>query len=300
MLKRFLIFSFVLTSGILAQHRGDNLSFQGIADFNDVSVKAAAMGGAFTAYSGDVDALFHNPAGLSGIKSLQISVAANSASTKWFENQNYRPDRYFLTLPFYLERLYIPDPANNWELDHLRLWTDDQLLDSSYVVNAPKLGLDPFSEEAADWKTSANVSGLSHIAVAYPFSISDFNFVAAASYSIKNNVQDYDRNQTYLDPHIGYFGYGNIDRVNGNDTIVMGWYDYVRSRKGDLNEIDAALSFEYSEELKFGFGVKLLSGSTDDLHTMNKIGHFNLIQSNTFRCSYDTLYQKTSGTSDFA
>ena len=50
----FLVPLLLAGSVLMAQHRGDNLSLQGMSGKNDVSVKASAMGGAFTAVTGDI------------------------------------------------------------------------------------------------------------------------------------------------------------------------------------------------------------------------------------------------------
>src|SRR5210317_2105451 len=149
-------FLFIVSSNVYGQHRGDNISFQGLTTQNDAGVKATAMGSAVTSLLGDVSSIFYNPAGLIGVKKLQVSVSANSYNAYWRENQHYRPNRFFVTLPFYLEGLYTPDPADNELFDHERVWTEDQQIDSLYQVALPDLGLDPFSDEAADWKTDAN------------------------------------------------------------------------------------------------------------------------------------------------
>jgi len=297
--NRVLVLIIITASLIFAQNRGNNLGFQGFDDYNDLSVKAAAMGNAYTSIAGSLDALFYNPAALRGIKSFQFSAAANFYNRKLYENQVYRPDRYFVTLPFYLEGLYTPDPAENGMFDHVRMW-NNSILDSSYVVNMPATGLDPLSEEAADWIEENSNSGLTHVAAAFPFSFMEHDFTIAASYARDVNIYDYDRNETYLDPHPGYDLYGENGRVNGQDTLVMNWYDYTRKRTGDMNTISAALSFELNEYFSFGVGGKFTSGESDDMFSLDKIGYFDLINQNRFRFSYDTVYQHVNGTSKFS
>lgn len=298
--KKIIICLILSSSFIFSQHRGDNLSFQGVDNFANQSVKAAAMGGAYTSQSGSIDALFYNPAGLRGIKSLEVSAAVNFGGNKWYENQVYRPNRYFVTLPFYLEGLYTPDPAQNGMFDHERLWTDEYLLDTTYVVNAPRTGLDPQSEEAADWKEQNNISSLTHFAVAVPFNLFDYNFTGAVSYGREVNINDFDRNETFLDPHIGFDAYGEMGRVNGQDTLVVDWYDYYRKRTGQIDNISAAINFELNEYLSFGIGGKYSWGESDDIQRLDKIGYFTLIRQNQFRYSYDTSYQYISGLSEYS
>lgn len=184
----FLIPLLLVGSVLIAQHRGDNLSLQGLSSKNDVSVKASAMGGAYTAVTGDMASLFFNPAALVKLKQIQVSVSANYFSKQWRENQNYRPDRYFVTLPFYLEGLYVPDPANNGKWDYQL--AQDTLY--NYNVKEPELGLDSYSEEAADWKKDKNDFGFNNITVALPFELAGQKFAAAVSFNRNNNFNDYE------------------------------------------------------------------------------------------------------------
>ncbi|MDZ7373402.1 MAG: hypothetical protein ONB23_05465, partial [candidate division KSB1 bacterium] len=122
----------------LGQHRGDPLAFQGLEKHNEMAPRALAVGGAYYAHAGDLSCLFYNPAGLAALRKPSVSVTAESFTQRWWENQVYRPNRMFVTLPFYLQRLYIPDPANNGRWDY-EIWIEER--DSTYIVQEPKLGL---------------------------------------------------------------------------------------------------------------------------------------------------------------
>jgi opacity protein-like surface antigen len=292
-------FLFIVSSNVYAQHRGDNISFQGLTTQNDAGVKATAMGSAVTSLLGDVSSIFYNPAGLMGVKKLQVSVSANSYNAYWRENQHYRPNRFFVTLPFYLEGLYIPNPADNGLFDHERLWTENQQIDSSYIVDLPDLGLDPFSEEAADWTKENDQFAFNNAAVAFPFSIGENNFVVSAAYNRKYNVEDFDRNDTYLDPHIGFLGYGDIGRVNGVDTLVVDWSRYERMRSGPIDNVTAAIAYDLHEYVKLGIGFQSNWGETKDFQSLTQVGTFDLIRENRFRFSYVDSYDEYKGISKF-
>lgn len=268
---------------ILAQHRGDNLLFQGLSNKNDASVKAAAMGNAFTSIPGELSSLYFNPAGLARMKNIQASVSFNNFSKQWRENQNYRPDRYFVTLPFYLEGLYVPDPANNGKWDYLLA----QDTNYNYIVKEPLLGVDPYSKEAADWTHQNNNLGFNNIAAAFPLLIENKNLVFALGYNRDNNFYDFDRNDTYLDPHIGYTGYpGDITRVDGVHTINVMWHRFLRQRTGSLNNITGGLAYEVIDNLMLGFGVNVMWGESDDYQSLVKVGNFLLSNQQRFAFSY--------------
>ena len=83
---KWLSFVLIFASTLVAQHRGDNLSFQGLSDKNNVSVKAVAMGSALTSLTGNISALFYNPAGLAKIKELQVSISSNYYTKQYHSN----------------------------------------------------------------------------------------------------------------------------------------------------------------------------------------------------------------------
>jgi long-subunit fatty acid transport protein len=297
-ISSMLIIIFVLLNANLpAQHRGDNHSFQGLMNNSNLSVKSSAMGGAFTALSGDLSSLFFNPAGLSRIKQIQVSAAANNYSKHWRENQDYRPDRYFVTLPFYLEGLYIPDPANNGKWDY-QLAQDTNY---NYIVKEPKLGVDAYGEEAADWTEQKDNFGLTNLAGALPFQLGEMNFVAALSYNVDNSFYDFDRNDTYLDPHIGYFDYGgDISRVDGQKTLNMKWSRYLRERIGKLNNITGGIAVEVLPKFMIGAGFNLMWGESDDRLSITRVGDFLLSNQQRFTFSYMDGSFVENGTSKYS
>jgi len=286
----------LLTSLVWAQHRGDLLSFQGVDEVMNGGMESMALGNAFTAMKGSIDNLFLNPAGLTGITKFTFSINGNNYKKTWWENQAYRPNRYFVTLPFYLEGMYIPDPKNNGVLDR------DLALDSNYVVSKPSdWGKRVDSKEAADWIRDKSASVFNHFAFAAPIHLFGKNMVIAGAYQQKVNFLDFDRNDTYLLPLIGSSSYaGWISRVNGQDTLNVHWFRYLRERGGDLKSFRFALSAQVMKNLSVGVVVDRTSGESSDLMQLNKMGYFGLVDENKFFFTYDTLNYQEKGKSEFS
>ncbi len=292
--RLIILFSFIFGSLTLAQHRGDNLAYQGVFNPNENGIKALAMGGAYTSISGDINSLFWNPAGLASIDKFQVTVSANYYKKMWRENQEYRPNRYFVTLPFYLEGLYIPDPKNNG------VWDYELARDTNYYVSPPVMGADKFSEEAADWQNNKSGFKLTSAAVALPFRLSDYNFVVSLGYN-QNRILDFDRNDTFLNPDLGYTYYnGDIGRVSGADTLNVKWSKFLRSRFGTIHNIQGAVAFKLNEFLQFGIKSKIIWGKTDDSQYLIRVGSFDLADQNRFRFSYQNVESYTVGNSNFS
>ncbi len=293
--KTISLFTLVLVCLAIAQHRGDDLAFQGFNEPALSGVKALAMGGAYTAMENDLSSLFYNPAGLASLEKLTFTIAANSYDKQWQESQRYKPNRFFLTMPFYLEGLYVPDPANNGEWDYILAE------DSSYTVDQPQMSKDPYSEDAADWIEKTNDFALNNFAVAYPLNVAGQKLVVAAAYARSYDVIDFDRNDTYLSPHIGYSGYdGFIEPVNGQDTINMDWYRFLRQRSGDTQSMMGGLAYQFNEDLELGLGFEYLTGESKDIQFLDKVGYFGLFDENEFFFSYDTLNTRVRGTSEYS
>jgi len=277
---------------LFAQHRGDNLAFQGVFPENEFGVKPMAMGGAYGAMSGDLNSIFYNPAGLAEIKELQLSIDGNLSNISWQENQEYRPNRIYWTMAFYLEGLYTPDPANNHE------WDYNLAQDSSYIVNTPLLGKNPYSKSAADWQREKSNNMFNNISAAMPVNLLDQKFVISAAYR-KSALWDYDRNDTYLNPHIGYDGYGIINRAV-TDTVTFYWSEFERIREGDIQNYFGNISYQLNDQINLGIGLRYYSSNTDDYQELDRVGYFDIAKDNRFRFGYDTLRVRSWGESDFS
>ena len=283
-------------TSLMAQHRGDNLSFQGLSFQDNISAKASAMGGAVMAVPGDISSLWYNTSGLARISSIQISINGNSNESEWRESQDYFPNRQFVTLPLYLDGLYTPLRVNSGRWDY-ELYRDTV---NPYIVRAPKLGLDPYSKDAADWTKSDRTSAFKNAAVAVPFEAFDYKFVAAAGY-LRTNILDYDRNDTYLSPFYTSYDYeSGLKWVNGVDTLVMKWSRFIRQRKGSMNTINAGISSEPIENVMFGIGTAVSFGRSDDFQSLVRIGDFHLIQAENFSFYFVDTSTTISGTSKYS
>ncbi|MEL6822858.1 MAG: hypothetical protein AAFP70_13950 [Calditrichota bacterium] len=282
----------------ISQHRGDNLRFQGLDLVNRNGVKAVAMGGAFTAVNGELDALYWNPAGLVGLDKLSINANFNSNENKWRESQDYRPNRQLVTMSFILDGLYTPNPEFNGFIDNEAFFED-----STYIVNDPLLGADSYSEEAADWQKALDNAGLTNLSAAYPIQLGERKLVASAGYNANIGVNDYDRNITHLTPHPAFDGYGDLPSrvVSAQDSVFINWSDFERQRVGDLRSYHGALAFGWNENIRFGLSFESVSGKTDEFQSLNRIGVFELVDGiQIFRFNYDTLDVRLDGTSDFS
>ena len=278
----------------LSQGNGDPLGFQGLSTLNVFSAHALAQGNTFIAQTGDVNSLFNNPAGLGDIERLQISISGKSSQWKQHENQYWTESRQHPLLPAILDGRYVPDPRHNGLLDTalVKLMSPDD-----YAI--PLLGFDQYSPEVADWKDSyLSQSPVNNISLAIPLKIMGKSLVLAAGLARRNDIYEYDRNDTYLNPHFG-------DRTNPviiatPDSMVMNWFKYERMRVGGINELTAGLALKLSDHLQLGLSMQNLKGESDDYLEMDKVGYFLFPTTTIFAFTYDTMTVVQSGNSTYS
>ncbi len=96
------------------------LNIQGLAQSSITGSRARALGGATSTLSGDIAAMFANPAGLANVGQIGFSVGVGTARTEFVEAQRWNPNRYYasLSLNFQNEAEYANDPLDSpdWEL----------------------------------------------------------------------------------------------------------------------------------------------------------------------------------------
>ena len=282
----------MITAIGFAQHRGDQFFYQGTDIPNSEGTRSLAMGGAFTAMTGDINSIFYNPAGLAEINKITMTYYGDRDFNLWREYQEYRPTTYFGTLSLFLEGLIRIGSYNDGVYDYIAY------RDSAYVITNPKMGVDPFSKEAADWQTSRVDYNPVNAAIAIPLNGFIPGLVFAASYN-QNKVADFDRNNTYLAPNPGYTFYGSLPLANGFGTQNVQWYRYNRIRNGDLNTLHFALSYKVNENLQIGIGAKYLWGNSNDYLGLNHYATISLVNQNSYLISLQKGLDTTVGTSKF-
>ncbi len=281
-----------------AQNRGNVLSFQGIEKAFAFTPGTLGSGYDGVADLGGTASIFFNPAGISGMEGITVSAGFGSIENTWWENQNYRPNRRMVTMPYYLEGLYTPDPANNGRLD-----SDvfvESLLDTSYTILNPEMGVEHFSEEAADWKWDESASGLSHISIAVPFQLSGKQVTLSGGYGSLINGTSYDFNRTYLTPHPAYLEYGMPAVVDGSDTVRIDWYTFERLQRLKIDQVSLGLGIQATDNIHVGLGMNVYSGSSEDIQVQDKVGYFDLIDQNEYIWSYDTLNTHYAGDATYS
>jgi hypothetical protein len=114
---------------------------------------------------------------------------------------------------------------------------------------------------------------------------------------LRYDIYEYDRNDTYLNPHFG-------DRNNpvisaAPDDMVMNWFKYERMRVGGINDLTVGLALKLSDHLQLGLSIHNLKGESDDRLEMDKVGYFLFPSPLDFAFTYDTMKVVQSGISTY-
>ena len=300
-----LFVSVIMPMTAFTQHVGDNFLYQGLAEQNSVSAKAAAYGNAFTSRTGDLSSLFFNTAGLADIKSFQISFSAATQSKMWRDNQQWYAGTAYRNVPLYLDGLWEPDPA--WD----GIWSDE-LMEMRYdslgnpvgtawnvsTIKEPVYGKDVYSKERADNEYNADKFSFDNIALAVPFQFSGKQLVAAGSYHKRYDIHDYDWNGTHLNPA---WQTSDIIIAEIGDTTRTDWSVYTRERTGNVYSMNAALALKFNNHVQLGFGLNRFAGETDDELMLDRVGYFLTEHGGeNWSFTHDTHLSKVDGTSKFS
>ncbi len=271
-----------------AQGNGDDLLFQGIFENQDLGVKALGMGGAYTAMTGDLNSLFHNPAGLADLTKLSFSISGKSSNKFWMESQKWWGGNQWPFAVAYFSGMLTPDPADDG-LDSREIDVDLENLHPD-----DRMGFDPWDPKFKDWSHSNWLNSFNYLAAALPIELNeDQQLVVSGSFSTPLVFNDMDWNATALSPHPGWYNEWALE-----DGYMVEWDRYMRERRGTIYSIDGAAAYRY-KNLKLGAKVTLANGEAEELITRSRVGQVDMAAENIF-FYHDTLDFALDGTSDFS
>jgi hypothetical protein len=278
---------FLLPVAGVAQDNGQNLRFQGISEVPDFMVKSSAMGGAYTAVTGDLPSLYYNPAGLADLKKIQISVSGNSFKKEMWEDNFWWGGGYDVILVRLWDGSMPLPPRELAGKKAYEIWPNETLPDFHVPV-----GTDYFDKARADWVHQADDLGLNSLAAAVPITLGKRHIVLSGGFS-RNWVEDYDYNPTRLIPHPGRLPDPYWVSPDPNKTTL--WTRYERARTGPMNRLSAAVAVGVIPQIKLGLGYHQMWSKTDDALSVKEV-----MQCNLTNADHDWTYAYKDGKFDQA
>jgi len=273
-----------------AQGLATPLTMQGLDNTVLQSVASRSMGGLLFNQQDDASLMFANPASLSTLQGIQLSIAGLQQSTDVSQTQQWYPQKYYPELSLLMEGLTNlisnPDPTKPGVV----------------FRNAGDTVQRPFDAIGPNWTHLANNSLPVQAFVSMPFSIGKTELSAGVGFLEYANLTGYYQNNNILAPAIGSQRPLPILLPPATDSVHAYWYQYTQSREGAIYGYGGAISVNVLEGLSAGISGMLLSGTTDDAETQVGRGTMFFVYSPQNYFAVDSIYNHISrtGTSDFS
>jgi opacity protein-like surface antigen len=283
-LQQYLI-AFLFAGQMFAQGYGGVLTFQGLDHYALHSAGTRAAGGITIGVQQDIGSMFQNPATLTSIEAMNVSLGGMYWSSDIEQEQNYAPVRYYSNLSLLLEGLTagIPDP------------------DTSLVGFSPQDSVQrPYDQIGPDWSRSADNKIPLQLLLAVPASLGQVKIVTGIGAVKYSDLNHYYQHNNVLSPSILSQRPLPTLRPTDDNPLAVDWSQTIRSREGGINGYGMALAASVEKyNLSIGFSGLVLDGSSDDFEQQVSRGRLTFY-SNAFRAdSVHSIITKT-GTSDFS
>ena len=279
---RFIIlFLFTVLSGqpLFAQGFGESLTFQGIDKCTLHSAGGRSMAGISIGMSADPGYMFQNPAALTLVDKLSVSIGGLSVSEAQKQEQQYAPVRYYSNLSLLLEGLTvdIPDPDT-----------------TLFGFTAQDTVQRPFDDIGPDWSRSKSRNLPTQALIAMPLALKEMKIVAGIGIAEYANMDYYFQNNNVLSPSILSQRPLPTLRPTDDKPLEVDWSQSVYSREGSIHGYGFSLAGNLQRfNLSFGFSGMFLGGSTDDYEQHVGRGRLTFF-SNAFRA--DSVFSRTTKT----
>ena len=268
-----------------AQGYGGALTFQGIENFTMHSAGTRAIGGVSIGSKQDIGLMFQNPATLSSMQNIQVSIGGQYFSEDLKQEQEYAPVRYYPNLSLLLDSrtVHIPNPDT-----------------SLFGFTAQDTVQRPYDNIQPNWSRSKNDNMPIQAFLAVPILRGKIHVVGGIGAAEYANLNHYYQNNNVLSPEILTVRPLPTMRPTDDDPIEVDWLQTARSRTGTIQGYGFALAGNVEKfNLSIGFSGMILDGSSDDYQ--KEVGRGDLtFYSNAFRI--DSIYSRitTTGKSDFS
>jgi hypothetical protein len=242
----------LLFCGLLAQQYNVPLTMEGLNHTMNNSAVSSGMGGITIPLQQDVAVMFTNPAGLSSLNKLTISVGGIQTFTSAEHTQQWYPLVYFGNFSLLMDGTARGiGPSGTGSLP-------------STTGRGPGDTLQqPFDDIWPNWKRNKNSTYVPQIFAALPFKIKEMAAAVGIGVTQYSNMNYYYRNSNTLNPDYDLI---TIPLSTGGapDSVRCDWRQEIHSREGSMYGYGGAFSISVLENLSLGISARLLSGSTDD------------------------------------
>lgn len=280
-------------SQAFAQGFGDPLTFQGLSHTTTQSVASRASGGISFGFRKDVSFMFSNPASLTSLQGIQLSIGGLQQYTYTKQHQLYGGLQGHSAFSLLTEGATgeISDP------------------DTSLSFNGKKVTLTtqadsvqrPFDSFGPNWNRSKSTNLPVQAFIAAPFTVENIQMVGGLGIVQYANLNWYYQNNNCFSPSVLSVVDSTVSTtgLNANPYLAQ-WYQYFQQRNGQIYGYGGAVSAVLSEKLSVGISFLLLKGSTDDEEVRVGRGEMQFFTSSLRLVKQGMSSYTKTGTSDYS
>jgi opacity protein-like surface antigen len=272
------------TQGI-AQGYDTPLTIQGTNSVTLHSAASRASGGLTLGVRNDASVMFANPALLSSIANLQISLGGMQGSTYTKQNQLYGGLQTHSAFNLLVEGV------TDW------ISNPDTILLAPTLSDTVQRPFDTFGSDWSHKKTAARpIEGF----IAAPFTLEGMPIVVGLGAVEYANLNRFYQNNNCFSPSVLSVLNGTISTSTLNATpYITQWYQYAQERTGSLYGYGLALSVSPLENLSLGVSGMYVAGSTDDYEVRVGRGQMVFYAAALRLTKQNVLSYTRTGTSDY-
>jgi len=269
-----------VSPSLFAQGYGQPLTVQGLDRNTLQSSVSRSLGGVTVGIQNDIGLMFQNPASLSSLDGMHISVGGLQQFQRVEQIQHYAPVKYYSNLSLLLEGLTgsIPDP--------------DSLLGGATAQDTVQR---PFDTIGPNWSRSHDATPQLQAFLAVPLKVADVEIVAGIGAVEYADLNYFYQHNNVLSPSILSERPLPTPRPPSNaDPTLVEWSQRMSSRDGFIRGYGIAFSGSLQDiGITVGFSGMILQGESDDFEQSVSRGKMTFF-TNAFRL--DSVYERVTTT----
>jgi hypothetical protein len=249
----------VCSSDLVAQDYNVPLSMEGLNHTANTSILSKSMGGVAIPLQKDVSLMFVNPASLSTLDALTISVGALRTSTNSDQTQTWQGSTYYGNYSLLMDgsgrNIFHTDTsvANKYRRPQSTQYFPGDTLWVAYDDIGP------------NWNHEKSPGDfIPDVFAAMPFTLAGIKATVGLGYSEYANMDYYYQNNNTQNPNPNELMAGQ-GIVAGDSTRRVNWWQSSHSREGSLHSAGGVLAVNISQTLSAGVSAKYISGDVNDV-----------------------------------
>jgi long-subunit fatty acid transport protein len=234
-----------------AQYYNVPLTMEGVDHTSNGSVLSRSMGGVTIPLQKNISLMFANPAGLTTLDAIQVSVGGTYTFSKSEHTQQWYPMVYFGNISILMD-------GTVRGIDSIR--TSYNSTTNPYPGDTLRK---PYDDIWPAWSHEQNKIQVPDIFVAMPLTVADQKVSVGLGYTDYANLDYFYRNNNTLSADFGLMVIPS-NPAPARDSVRDNWSQNTHYRMGAIHSYGAAISTDIDNKFSVGVSGRILSGKSDD------------------------------------